>query len=156
MPMTPPLSPADLFHTGIVVPELAAAAEHLSTIAGYTWTKPIEGPVPILTHSGTQTVDLRFVYSMEAPHVELIEQVPGTPWLPAPVNAVHHLGYFTDDFDATAAALAAAGFTMELCHSSDGERPSLFAYYRSPDAVRVEVVDHNVFGDLADFLKAFQ
>jgi hypothetical protein len=32
----------------------------------------------------------------------------------------------------------------------------LFAYYRSPDAIRVELVDRNVFGDLAEFLKAFQ
>jgi catechol 2,3-dioxygenase-like lactoylglutathione lyase family enzyme len=154
--MTYPLSPAELFHTGIVVPDLAAAAEHLSTIGGYTWTKPIEGPVPIRTTAGTQTVDLRFMYSMDAPHLELIEQVPGTPWMPAPGNAIHHLGYFTDDFDATATALASAGFTLEMCHTSDGERPSLFAYFRSPDAVRVEVVDHHVFGELADFLNAFQ
>jgi catechol 2,3-dioxygenase-like lactoylglutathione lyase family enzyme len=156
MTMTYPLSPAELFHTGIVVPDLEGAAERLSTVAGYSWTRPIEGPVRIRTDSGTQTVDLRFVYSIQAPHLELIEQVHGTPWMPAPGNAVHHLGYFTDDFDATAAALAAAGFTLEMCHTSDGERPSLFAYYRSPDAVRVELVDRNVFGDLADFLKAFQ
>jgi catechol 2,3-dioxygenase-like lactoylglutathione lyase family enzyme len=76
--------------------------------------------------------------------------------MPAPGNAVHHLGYFTDDFDATAAALAAAGFTLEMCHTSDGERPSLFAYFVSPDGTRVEIVDHDVFGDLADFLSAFQ
>jgi hypothetical protein len=156
MAMTFPLSTANFYHTGIVVPELGAAAERLSTMAGYTWTKPIEGPVPIRTNAGTQTVDLRFVYSMEAPHLELIEEVPGTPWMAAPGNAVHHLGYFTDDFDASATALADAGFTLEMFHTSDGERPSLFAYYRSPDAVRVELVDRNVFGDLADFLKAFQ
>jgi hypothetical protein len=52
--------------------------------------------------------------------------------------------------------LAAAGFTLEMCHTSDGERPSLFAYFVSPDGARVEIVDHDVFGDLADFLSAFQ
>ena len=98
--MTFPLRPEDFYHTGIVVPDLAAAAQRLSTMAGYTWTKPMKGPVPIRTVSGTQTVDMQFVYSLQAPHLELIEEVPGTPWTAARDNAVHHLGYFTDDFGA--------------------------------------------------------
>jgi catechol 2,3-dioxygenase-like lactoylglutathione lyase family enzyme len=154
--MAYPLNPADLYHTGIVVPDLDAAATRLSAMAGYTWTKPVEGLVPIRTALGTQTVELRFVYSMQAPHLELIDTVPGTPWTPAPGNAIHHLGYFTDDFDTTLAALEAAGFTLEMSHTSDGQTPSLFAYCLSPEGTRVEIVDHHVFGDLTEFLSAFQ
>ncbi|HVQ52556.1 MAG TPA: VOC family protein [Mycobacterium sp.] len=153
--MTFPLRPEDFYHTGIVVPDLAVAAQRLSTMAGYTWTKPMKGPVPIRTVSGTQTVEMQFVYSLQAPHLELIEEVPGTPWTAARDNAVHHLGYFTDDFDATATALEAQGFALEMCHTIDGDTPSVFAYYRSTDDIRIEIVDRNIFGDLDTFLKAF-
>jgi len=154
--MTLPLKPEDLYHTGIVVADLDAAAERLTTAAGYTWTKPMKGPVTIRTVAGMQTVEMQFVYSLQAPHLELIEEVPGSPWTAARDNAVHHLGYFTDDFEATAGALQALGYALEMCHTVDGETPSMFAYYRSPENVRIEIVDRTVFGDLDAFLKAFR
>src|SRR5258708_1470420 len=138
--MTLPLNPEDFDHTGIVVPDLAAAAQRLTTMAGYAWTEAMTGPVTSRTVSGTQTVGMQFVYSLQAPHLELIEEVPATPWTAARDNAVHHLGYFTDDFDATANALQSQGFALEMCHTIDGDTPSTFAYYRSPDDIRVEIV----------------
>ena len=154
--MTTALKAENLYHTGIVVPDLDAATARFSAMAGYSFTRPIEGPVTIRTDTGEQTVELRFVYSMQAPHVELIQQVPGTPWSAAAAHAVHHLGYFTEDFAATAEALQADGFTLELCPAGDSDAPSIFAYYLSPDGIRIEIVDRNVFGDLDGFLKAFR
>ena len=154
--MTFPLRPENFYHTGIVVPDLAVAAQRLSTMAGYTWTKPMKGPVTIRTVSGTQTVEMQFVYSLQAPHLELIEEVPGTPWTAARDNAVHHLGYFTDDFDMTAQTLQSHGFSLEMCHTIDGTGPSMFAYFLSPDGVRVEIVDRNIIGDFDAFLQALQ
>ena len=154
--MTTALIPENLYHTGIVVPDLDAAAQRFFTMAGYSFTKPIAGPVTIRTETGQQTVNFRFVYSLQAPHIELIEEVPGTPWIAARHNAVHHLGYFTDDFAATASALQAEGFTLELCPASDTDEPTIFAYYLSPDGIRVEIVDRNIFGDFDSFLEAFQ
>lgn len=154
--MTTPLNAEDLYHTGIVVPDLEAATERFSTMAGYSWTRPIEGPLAIRTADGRQTVDFRFAYSLQQPHIELIQEVPGTPWVARSNNAVHHLGYFTDDLATTASALQAHGFTLELCPAGDDEAPSIFAYYLSPDAVRVEIVDRNIMGDFDAFLKALQ
>jgi catechol 2,3-dioxygenase-like lactoylglutathione lyase family enzyme len=154
--MTRALEPQNLYHTGIVVPDLDAAAQRFTAMAGYSFTTPIAGPVTIRTPTGQRTVDLRFVYSLQAPHVELIEEVPDTPWIAARGNAVHHLGYFTDDFTTTASALQADGFSLELCPASDDDAPSIFAYYLSPEGIRVEIVDRTVFGDLDAFLKAFQ
>jgi catechol 2,3-dioxygenase-like lactoylglutathione lyase family enzyme len=142
-----------LYHTGLVVPSLKDAAQRFSAMAGYSWTKPIAGPVTVRTDAGAQTVDMAFVYSLEAPHLELIQEIPGTPWTHD--GGAHHLGYFTDDFAATATALTETGYRLELCHTDDGETPSMFAYYLSPDGVRIEIVDQHVFGDFAAFLKAF-
>jgi catechol 2,3-dioxygenase-like lactoylglutathione lyase family enzyme len=155
-PTTTPLNVDDLYHTGIVVPDLEAAAERLSTVAGYRWTRPIEGPLAIRTADGSRTVDLRFAYSLQRPHIELIHEVPGTPWVAGANHAVHHLGYFTDDLAGTASALEAHGFTLELCPAGDGKAPSIFAYYLSPDGVRVEIVDRTIMGDFDAFLKAVQ
>lgn len=143
----------NLYHTGLVVPSLAEAADRFSAMNGYTWTTPIEGPVTVWTEAGSTTVDMRFAYSLQAPHLELIEEIPGTPWVRD--GGAHHLGYFTDDFAATATSLTAAGYRLELCHTVDGATPSMFAYYLSPDGVRIEIVDQHVFGDFATFLKAF-
>ena len=79
--MTFPLLPENFYHTGIVVQNLAAAAERLTAAAGYNWAKPIKGPVTIRTIAGAQTVEMQFVYSLQAPHLELIEEVPGTALL---------------------------------------------------------------------------
>jgi catechol 2,3-dioxygenase-like lactoylglutathione lyase family enzyme len=151
--MSNPLSAANLYHTGIVVPDLSAATARLTEMAGYTWTRPIEGPVPVRTDAGSLTVDMRFVYSLQGPHLELIQEIPGTPWVST--GGAHHLGYFSDDFATTAAALTAGGYRLEVCHTDDGTTPSMFAYYVSPDGIRVEVVDHTVFGDFATFLEMF-
>lgn len=154
--MTTPLNVEDLYHTGIVVPDLDAATRRFSAVAGYSWTRPIEGPLAIRTPAGQQTVDFRFAYSLQRPCVELIQEVPETPWVAGSTNAVHHLGYFTDDFATTASALQAHGFTLELCPAGDDGAPSIFAYYLSPDGVRVEIVDRTIMGDFDAFLAALR
>ena len=148
------LSPEDLYHTGIVVPDVGVAARRLSAVAGYTWTDIVEGEVTIATGQGTQTVDLRFVYSIQAPHLELIQEVPSSPWTARRDNAVHHLGYFTDDFESTTAALEANGFTLEMGHTTDGIRPNMFAYLLDTDGTRIELVDRTVMGDWQAFLES--
>ena len=86
----------DLYHTGIVVPDLDAAMARLSALAGYRWINPLTYTLPFRTASGTHELTSTFVYSLQAPHVELIQEVPGSPWTAAPGNSIHHLGYFTD------------------------------------------------------------
>ena len=39
--MTPALRPEDLYHTGIVVPDLDAAIARFSALAGYEWINPL-------------------------------------------------------------------------------------------------------------------
>ena len=103
------MNPEDFYHVGIVVDDLTAAMERLTAAGGYSWTKPVEYTVAITTAAGDIDVPFRFVYSLQAPHLELVQQVPGTLWTSPPGRAAHHLGYWVDDIGATAAALEAAG-----------------------------------------------
>lgn len=145
------LNPADCYHTGIVVPDMAAAAERLTAAAGYHWTKPVEALMPVTTAGGDYEVPIKFVYSIEAPHLEVVQEVPGTLWTAQPGGAAHHLGYWVDDITAAAAALKSAGYQLEARPA--GAELTTFAYFLDPAGVRIEIVDRARFPDWPGFLE---
>ena len=146
------LSATDCYHIGLVVPDIAAAAERLRAGAGYEWTRPIEYTVDVITANGEGQLPLRFMYSIPAPHVELITAVPGTPWASTGIAAAHHLGYFVDDIAAASAQLEGAGFQLEA--KPAGDLASSFAYFIDSAGVRIEIVNRALFPDWPAFLKA--
>jgi len=150
--MTSVLDPADLYHMGVVVPDLDVAIERLSAVGGYRWTKTVEATIPVITADGPVDIPFKMVYSIDAPHLELVQEVPGTTWTSAPRNAAHHLGYWTDDVLATGAALERAGYAFEA--RAGGHESPIFAYYLDPLGVRIELMGRNAFGDWAAFLAA--
>lgn len=155
--MTPALRPEDYYHTGIIVPDLDAAMARLSAVAGYRWIAPLSYTLPFRTASGTREFTSTFVYSLQAPHVELIQEVPGSPWTAAPNNSIHHLGYFTDNLAETARTLVDNGFTFEatadVAQSAEPEL-ALFAYYVDAVGTRIEIVDRALFPDFPAFLQS--
>ncbi|MCK8643684.1 VOC family protein [Mycobacterium colombiense] len=147
------LRPEDFYHTGIIVPDLDAAMARLTALAGYRWITPVSYTLPFRTTSGTQEVTSTFVYSLQAPHVELIKEVPGTAWAAAPGNAIHHLGYWTDDLAESAKRLEDNGFAFEATADTDGPNLALFAYYVDAAGTRIEIVDRALFPDFPAFLQ---
>ena len=145
-----PLTPADCYHVGLVVPDMGAAAASLTASSGYSWTRPVEASLEVTTSDGDYEVPFAFVYSMEAPHVELIQEVPGTIWTARPEGAAHHLGYWVEDLAAAAHGLEAAGYRLEA--RPRGDELSTFAYYLDPSGVRIELVDRAIFPDWPGFL----
>lgn len=147
------LRPEDFYHTGIVVPDLDAAMARLSALAGYRWIDPLSYTLPFRTATGTRELTSRFVYSLQAPHLELIQEVPGSPWTAAPGNAIHHLGYFTDNLAETARSLEDNGFTFEATADVNPPDLALFAYYVDEFGTRIEIVDRALFPDFSAFLR---
>jgi hypothetical protein len=147
------LNAADLYHTGIVVPDLEASMAAMSEVAGYRWTEIQSAELPIRLADGETVLRLRYVYSLDAPHIELVQEIPGTPWTAAPHVATHHLGYFCDDVPTTSKRLAESGFALEACAVVDGT-PSIFAYHLDPSGVRIEIVDRERIPDFAEYLRA--
>jgi catechol 2,3-dioxygenase-like lactoylglutathione lyase family enzyme len=144
------LDPADLYHVGLIVPDLDAAATRFTAITGYRWTKPVEYTLAVTTPAGEQDVPFKFVYSVQAPHLELIAEAPGTIWTAKPDAATHHLGYWVDDLPTAAAGLEAAGYRQEARPS--GDTLSMFAYYIDAAGSRIELVDRALFADWPAFL----
>lgn len=148
------LRPEDFYHTGIIVPDLEAAMARLSALGGYRWINPVSYTLPFRTASGTQELTSTFVYSLQAPHLELVQEVPGTPWAAAPGNAIHHLGYWTDNLAETAQWLEDKGFAFEATADTAPPDLALFAYYVDAAGIRIEIVDRALFPDFPAFLQA--
>lgn len=148
------LRPEDFYHTGIIVPDLDAAMGRLSALAGYRWITPMSYTLPFRTPVGVRELTSTIVYSLQSPHLELVQEVPGTPWTAAPGNAVHHLGYFSDDLAQSARALEANGFTLEMTADVPGSDLALFAYYTDAFGARIEIVDRALFPDFPAFLRS--
>lgn len=148
------LRPEDFYHTGIIVPDLEAAVARLSAVAGYQWITPLTYTLPFRTANGTRELTSTFVYSIQSPHLELITEVPDSPWTAAPGNSVHHLGYFTDNLADTARMLEANGFTFEATAGVSPPDLALFAYYIDAFGTRIEIVDRAIFPDFPAFLQS--
>jgi len=136
------------------VPDLDAAMARLSALAGYRWINPLTYTLPFRTAIGTRELTSTFVYSLQAPHVELIQEVPGSPWTAARGNSAHHLGYFTDNLAETARVLEDNGFTFEATADVAPPGLALFAYYVDEFGTRIEIVDRALFPDFPAFLQS--
>ena len=149
------LRPQDLYHTGIVVADLDAAMARLTALAGYQWITPLSYTLPFRTAAaGTQEFTSTIVYSLQSPHIELIQEVSGSPWVAAPGNSVHHLGYFTDNLAEAARSLQDNGFKFEATAAVSQSELSLFAYYVDTFGTRIEIVDRALFPDWPAFLRS--
>ncbi len=139
-----PLSP--LYHVGIVVPDLSVAQATLTDQLDVTW-----GPVihlDAVEHRDGDDHDLvlptTICYSVEPPHLELIEEVPGTVWSCNEHSNLHHIGFWSDDLAGSSAALSTAGCPLQLCGRAGTVAPAAFAYHRNELGVRVEIVDAGI------------
>lgn len=150
--MNSPLSAADLYHVGVVVGDLDAAAARLTTVGGYRWTRPLEYTVPIVTATGELDVPFRITFSVAPVHLELIQEVPGTLWSAVPGRGTHHLGYWVDDVESASEALTEAGFAFEAGPRAD--QPPTFAYHLDRAGTRIEIVNRALFGDWGGFLES--
>jgi catechol 2,3-dioxygenase-like lactoylglutathione lyase family enzyme len=122
------------YHIGMLVSDLDAARQTLGTALGIRWTE-------------IYTVELngygaRIAFSLDEPYLELCEGTPGSPWKSKGDGIeLHHLGYWTSDFDRDAKRLEAAGLVNEWDGQSEGLGRKV-AYYRLPNGGGlIELVD---------------
>ena len=131
------------YHVGIVVPDLAAAREQVSGQLGTAWG-------PILHLDGADYRDgsgqdlvlpTTMCYSVEPPHLELIQEVPGSVWVCNEYSNLHHIGFWSDDLIADSTDLVGSGCPLQLCGRAGEQAPASFAYHRNDLGVRIEIVD---------------
>jgi hypothetical protein len=130
----------DVYHVGVIVPDLEEGMDRYSKAMGLTWCKVQELQLPVLTPDGPTSVVSRFTYSHQGPYVELIDENLDTIWRVS--DGIHHIGRWTDDLRGDLASLEAAGFPMAMCGRSETSGKAwAFSYHRLPDGGFLELVD---------------
>ena len=131
------------YHVGIVVPDLAAAQAQLTELIGVTWGPVLRlDAVDYRDSSGRDVVlPTTMCYSVDEPHLELIEELPGSVWVCNEHSNLHHIGFWTEDLTGDTAALIGSGCPMQLCGRAGDRAPVSFAYHRIDLGVRIEIVD---------------
>ncbi|MBV8949258.1 MAG: VOC family protein [Actinobacteria bacterium] len=136
------MSLSELFHVGIVVPDLEAARTRFTELLGVQWGPILANDIPVRDGDGHDlVVPNRISYSTAPPYLELIQEVAGTPWVCNEHSNLHHIGYFSDAFAGDARGLRAAGCPLELCDGHGEGAPAAFTYHRDPLGVRLELVN---------------
>jgi hypothetical protein len=148
----PRLSPH--YHVGIVVADVAAARASLAEQLGVTW-----GPVVRLGTAEYRSGDGRDVvvptvlcYSVDEPHLELIEEVPGSVWVRNEHSNLHHIGFWSDDLAGDSARISGLGCPMQLVGRAGDVAPVSFSYHGHELGIRVELVDSSLRDALASLL----
>jgi catechol 2,3-dioxygenase-like lactoylglutathione lyase family enzyme len=137
------VSLSELFHVGVVVPDLDAARARFTELLGARWGPVLENDIEIRDADGNDlVVPNRICYSTEPPYFELIHEVPNTPWVCNEHSNLHHVGFFSDALAADSDGLRAAACPRELLDGHGSAPPSRFTYHRDDDlGVRIELVN---------------
>ena len=137
-----------LYHVGIVVPDIEVAKEHLSELLGITWGPVLHVDafdVRAFDREGGEGNDLvvpnTLCYSTEPPHLELVQEVPGTVWECNEHSNLHHIGVWTDALPEDSATYSELRCPLQLCGRDADGALQQFAYHRDPLGVRIELVD---------------
>ena len=131
-----------MYHVGIVVPDLDAARAHFTELLGVEWGPVAENEIQIRDGDGNEfVVPNRICYSTQPPYLELITEVPGTPWVCNEYSNLHHIGFFSDAVAADSKGLTRARCPLELAGRTGDASPTRFTYHRDDLGVRVELVD---------------
>jgi hypothetical protein len=132
-----------LYHVGIVVPDVEVAMAHFSDLLGITWGPVVEtASLPVRDGDGIDlVVPNKLCYSTAAPHIELVEEVPGSVWECNEHSNLHHIGVWTDELPADSARYTELRCPLQLCGRDDDGALVQFAYHRDPLGVRIELVD---------------
>ncbi|MCU1458453.1 MAG: hypothetical protein JWL73_2545 [Actinomycetia bacterium] len=132
-----------LYHVGIVVPDLEAAQARLSALLGVTWGPVMDIEAVEFRDADGNDLSLpnKLCYSTTAPHIELVEEVPGSVWECNEHSNLHHIGYWTDSLESDSARLTESVCPLQICGRTGVHAPEMFSYHRDPLGVRIELVD---------------
>ena len=131
----------ELFHVGVVVPEIMAARARFAELLGTVWGPVTEFDSELRDAAGD---DFRLVvkacFSTVAPYLELIEAIPGSYLECNEGSNIHHIGFWSTALAEESARLTAARCPLLVCGRQDDQAPALVAFHRD-FGVRFELCD---------------
>lgn len=125
---TPPAG-LDMYHVGVVVPDVREAMTRYSDALGFTWSPVGDSALEVLVDGRPREARIAATYSVEGPpYLELIEERSGGVWAVGGLG-LQHVGLWTDDLAGSIARLEAAGLPGRVRHLPPEGDPVLFSYH---------------------------
>jgi catechol 2,3-dioxygenase-like lactoylglutathione lyase family enzyme len=125
---TPPAG-LDMYHVGVVVPDVRAAMDRYSDALGFTWSAVGDSTFDVLVDGRRQEARIAATYSLEGPpYLELVEERSGGVWA-AEALGLQHVGFWVDDLEGTIARFDGAGMPGRVRHLPAEGKPALFSYH---------------------------
>jgi catechol 2,3-dioxygenase-like lactoylglutathione lyase family enzyme len=119
----------DMYHVGVVVPDVRAAMAQYSAALGFTWSTVGDSRLDVLVDGCRKECRIAATYSLEGPpYLELVEELSGGVWA-AHALGLQHVGLWTDDLEGSVARLDAAGLPGRVRHLPGEGQPALFSYH---------------------------
>lgn len=119
----------DMYHVGVVVPDVRAAMAQYGEALGFTWSAIGDSRFDVLVDGSRQECRIAATYSLEGPpYLELVEELSGGVWA-AQALGLQHVGLWTDDLEGSAARFDAAGLPGRVRHLPGEDQPALFSYH---------------------------
>jgi hypothetical protein len=143
----------EYFHVGIVVPNLEAAQQRLSELLGVEWGPVMVNVIDVRDGQGVErVVPNKICYSTASPYLELIEEVPGTPWVCNEHSNLHHIGVFSTALVEESGRFSGVQCPLELTDGRGDEPPVMWAYHRDALGVRIEIVNEQLRPAMEQFM----
>jgi catechol 2,3-dioxygenase-like lactoylglutathione lyase family enzyme len=125
---TPPAG-LDMYHVGVVVPDVREAMARYSAALGFTWSRVGDTRLDVLVDGRPREARIAATYSMEGPpYLELIEELSGDVWA-ARALGLQHVGFWVDDLEGTIRRFDDAGLPGRVRHLPAEGQPALFSYH---------------------------
>jgi catechol 2,3-dioxygenase-like lactoylglutathione lyase family enzyme len=130
----------ELYHVGLVVPDIAAAVEQYRDLFGLRFASLRHTSLEVRVDGVIRTPELIVSYTMDGPpYVELIEELSGRTWA-ADALGLNHIGFWAKDLPAAAARLEASGLATRVRDNGPDDRPARFTYHPGLGGMWVELV----------------
>lgn len=119
----------DMYHVGLVVPDVGAAMTQYGEALGFTWSAVGDTTLDVLVDGEARQARIAATYSLEGPpYLELVEERSGDVWA-AGALGLQHVGLWTDDLEGSVTRLEAAGLSGRVRHLPQEGQPALFSYH---------------------------
>jgi hypothetical protein len=119
----------DMYHVGLVVPDVGAAMTQYGEALGFTWSAVGDTTLDVLVDGEARQARIAATYSLEGPpYLELVEERSGAVWA-AGALGLQHVGLWTDDLEGSVTRLEAAGLPGRVRHLPPEGQPALFSYH---------------------------
>ena len=136
-----------LVHTGLVCRDMEVAKPRLADMLNVRWVGDEREDWPLTVYGKPVSLNLRIAHASNGQaNFELIEAVPGTPWVTSQAIIQHHFCFYSPDSEAACKELENNGFERVLGRAGDPQ-----GYFQDPEGLLIEIIGDTLLAYLERF-----